>query len=263
LLGKGTTSKSLLEESGKNESSLVKLSVIVVQLHVFGDLTNRNTAGGILNRSLTRLAANDETDLTEGISRDLSGSILNAFEDTHALNLAHKLGDELNILPHGLALSGNLTTSLESSSKIRVERALEESSGGTNGIGSISNDNIKLAKVLRALDVLRSITADELHLLVVPGVSDLREVLLGAVNNHLVDLADVNLLDRLVLEDLADDTTVTTTDNQDSLGVRVREERDVSDGLLVSHFIEISDLDDTIKNEDIAKGLGLEDNDVL
>lgn len=44
---------------------------------------------------------------------------------------------------------------------------------------------------------------------------------MSAGNTHLVNVTESDLLDGLVLENLSDDTTVTTTDNKDVLGVRV------------------------------------------
>jgi hypothetical protein len=51
---------------------------------------------------------------------------------------------------------------------------------------------------------------------------------------HLVNVDQGDFLDRLVLQSLSDDTSVTTTNDKDSLGVRVRCDRDVSDHLLVT-----------------------------
>lgn len=57
----------------------------------------------------------------------------------------------------------------------------------------------------------------------------------GAV--YLVDVAEDGLLDGLVLDDLAEDTTVTTTDNQDLLGVGVGVHGQVGDHLLVAAIV--------------------------
>jgi hypothetical protein len=261
LLGVG---KSVAEESGEDKGSLVKLRVIVAELHVLRNEAERGTARSVLLGALgARLGANNEANLTERVGGDLGSGVLNALEHVHALDLRDEVGDELNVVPHGLALGGNLTTSLEGGGEVGVEGALEEGSGRANGVRSISNDDVELASVLGALDVLRSVTTDELDLGIRPGNSNLGEVLLGAINDHLVNLADVHLLDGLVLDNLTNDTAVTTTDDKDGLGVRVAEERDVGDRLLVGHLIKISDLDDTIKNKDVTVVLGLEDDNVL
>jgi hypothetical protein len=50
---------------------------------------------------------------------------------------------------------------------------------------------------------------------------------------HLVNVDQGDFLDRLVLQSLSNDTSITTTDDKNSLGVRVRSDGDVSDHLLV------------------------------
>jgi hypothetical protein len=51
---------------------------------------------------------------------------------------------------------------------------------------------------------------------------------------YLVNVNQGDLLDRLVLQGLSDDTSITTTDDKDGLGVRVRSDRDMGDHLLVT-----------------------------
>ena len=51
---------------------------------------------------------------------------------------------------------------------------------------------------------------------------------------YLVNVAEDGLLDGLVLDDLTEHTTVTTTDDQDLLGVGVGVHGEVSDHLLVA-----------------------------
>lgn len=61
-----------------------------------------------------------------------------------------------------------------------------------------------------------------------------RQVLLGHSNDGLVDIAEGDSLDRLVLEDLSNDTSVSSSNNKDFLGVGVGVERQVGDHLLVT-----------------------------
>lgn len=57
---------------------------------------------------------------------------------------------------------------------------------------------------------------------------------MSAGNTHLVNVTESDLLDGLVLENLSNDTTVTTADNKNVLGVRVRSHREMSDHLLIT-----------------------------
>jgi hypothetical protein len=60
------------------------------------------------------------------------------------------------------------------------------------------------------------------------------EVLLGETDDSLVNVAEGGLLDTVVLDNLAEDTTVTTSDDQNLLRVGVSVHGKVSDHLLVA-----------------------------
>lgn len=66
-----------------------------------------------------------------------------------------------------------------------------------------------------------------------------------------------------MLDDLAEDTTITTTDDQNLLGVWVGVHRQVGDHLLVCELIPLGALDDVVENENGAVVGGLEDEDIL
>jgi hypothetical protein len=106
------------------------------------------------------------------------------------------------------------------------------------------------------------------------------EVLLGETNDSLVNVAEGGLLDTVVLDDLTEDTTVTTADDQDLLRVGVGVHGKVSDHLLVSvllsttvrvcdsemdvrELIALGALDDVVEDEDGAVVGRLKDEDVL
>jgi hypothetical protein len=80
---------------------------------------------------------------------------------------------------------------------------------------------------------------------------------------YLINVAQDRLLNAVVLDDLAQDTSITAADNEDLLGVWVREHGQVSDHLLVGELITLGALDDIVEDEDIAIGLGLKDEDIL
>jgi hypothetical protein len=66
-----------------------------------------------------------------------------------------------------------------------------------------------------------------------------------------------------VLDDLAQDTTVTTADDEHLLGVGVGVQGEVGNHLLVGKLIALGALDDVVEDQDGAVVGGLEDQDVL
>jgi len=254
----------VLEELGEHKRGRVELGGVVLEAEALGHGADGDLAGHGLDTGVGGgLAADDETDLAERVGGDLSGGVLNRLEHVHGADLSDEARDELHVLPHRLALRGDAAAGGERGGEVGVEGALEERSGGAHGVGGVGDDDIELALVLLGLDVDRSVAADELHLGVVPRRGNVGEVLLAAVDDHLVDLADVDLLDAVVAQDLADDAAVAAADDEHLLGVSVGEERDVRDRLLVRDLIEVGDLDDAVEDKDVAEGLGLEHDDVL
>ena len=80
---------------------------------------------------------------------------------------------------------------------------------------------------------------------------------------NLVDVAEHNLLHRVVLEDLAHGTSVSTANQKDFLGVGVAGQRNVGDHLLIGELVALSALNDIVEDEDSAVVGGLEDENVL
>ena len=66
-----------------------------------------------------------------------------------------------------------------------------------------------------------------------------------------------------MLHDLAQDTTIAATDNQNPLGVGVGVHGEVGNHLLVGEFIALGALDDVVQDEDSAVVGRLEDEDIL
>lgn len=66
-----------------------------------------------------------------------------------------------------------------------------------------------------------------------------------------------------MLDNLAKNTTITTTDDENSLGVGVRVHAEVGDHLLVGELIALGGLDDVVENENGAIVGGLEDQNIL
>lgn len=82
-------------------------------------------------------------------------------------------------------------------------------------------------------------------------------------NVYLVNIAEDSRLNALVLDNLSEDTTVATTDDEDLLGVGVRHHAEVGDHLLVGELVTLSALNDVVEDENIAVVGGLEDEDIL
>ena len=80
---------------------------------------------------------------------------------------------------------------------------------------------------------------------------------------NLVNVAQNSLLNAVVLDDLPQNTSITTTNDQHLLRVRVREHSQVRNHLLVCELIALRALDDVIKDEDGAVVGGFENQDVL
>ena len=66
-----------------------------------------------------------------------------------------------------------------------------------------------------------------------------------------------------MLDDLPQDASITTTNDQNFLWVRVREHSQVCNHLLVCELITLGALDDIVENEDGAIIGGFENQDVL
>lgn len=66
-----------------------------------------------------------------------------------------------------------------------------------------------------------------------------------------------------MLDNLAQDTTIATADDEDLLGVGVRVHSQVGNHLLVRELVPLGALDDIVEDEHVAVVGGLEDQDVL
>ena len=80
---------------------------------------------------------------------------------------------------------------------------------------------------------------------------------------NLVNVTQHGLLNTIVLDDLSQDTSITTTDNENLLWLWVRVHGQVSDHLLVGKLVALGGLDDVVKHEYHAVVAGLEDEDIL
>lgn len=140
-------------------------------------------------------------------------------------------------------------------------RLLEEALCWAIGVGAVGDDDIELALLLlEELEAIADVGGDG-RVLVSNGHAG--EVLLAEADDSLVNVAEDGLLNTLVLDDLTEDTAVTTTDNKDLLGAGVGVHGQVGDHLLVRELVALSALDDIVQDEDHAVVGRLEDEDIL
>ena len=138
---------------------------------------------------------------------------------------------------------------------------LEERLGGALGVGRVGDDNVEL--VLVVVEELEAVANVHLNLGVLVSNAHAGEVLLAKADDRLVDVAKHSLLNAVVLDDLAQDTAVAAADDQDVLGVGVREHAEVGDHLLVGELVALGALDDVVEDEHHAVVGRLEDEHIL
>jgi hypothetical protein len=175
-------------------------------------------------------------------------------------------------------LGGNDTAFAERAVKQLEVWLLEKSLSGALRVAGIGDDDVKFA--LLVLEELEAVTNDGGGLGVLEADRHAGEVLFGETDDGLVNVAESGLLDTVVLDDLTEDTTVTTADDQNLLRVGVGVHGKVSDHLLVAallstivrafqlwvdirELVTLGALDDVVEDEDGAVVGGLEDEDVL
>lgn len=158
-------------------------------------------------------------------------------------------------------MGGNDTAFAEGVVEKLEVRLLEQALGRAFGVGRVGNDDVK--GVLVVVEELEAIANVDGGLGVSEADCHVGEVLLGDAGDGLVNVAEDGFLDRVVLDDLAEDTTVTAANDEDLLGVGVRVHGEVGDHLLVGELVALGALNDIIKNEDVAVVGRLEDQDVL
>jgi len=246
-----------LGELGKNEGSSVNLRVVVAA--ELGFLLGSPLAQRLLQSQFLVLGKHHETNLATGVSGDGSVSILNNGEESAAESL--DLLDERKMEPHAFTLGGDDTVVGKGVLHELEETLLEQGLGRSNGVGRVGDNNIKGVDLV--FQVREAVTNVNVNLGVLETNGHVGQVLLGNTGNSLVDFAKNNFFNTVVLDDFTEDTTVTTTNNKNLLGVGVRVHGQVSDHLLVRELITFSGLDDTIKNQNVSVVGGLENKNVL
>jgi hypothetical protein len=132
-------------------------------------------------------------------------------------------------------LGGNDTAFTERAVEQLEVRLLEKSLSGTLWVAGVGDDDVEFA--LLVLEELEAVTNNGGGLGVLEADRHAGEVLLGETDDSLVNVAEGGLLDTVMLDNLTEDTTVTTADDQDLLRVGVGVHGKVSDHLLVAAII--------------------------
>jgi hypothetical protein len=140
-------------------------------------------------------------------------------------------------------------------------RLLEQTLRGALRVAGVGDDDVEL--ILAVCEELEPISHKRLRLRVLESNAHAGQVFLADADDRLVDIAEDGLLDRVMLDHLAEDTAVTTADDEDVLGVGVGVHGEVGDHLLVGELVALGALDDVVEDEDSAVVGGLEDKDVL
>lgn len=207
----------LLSESGKLESGSVDVLVPV--------LATFDVSEGSAKISVGVEGADDESDRSRGVRRD--GSVGEFGDGEQSLAHLHQVGNEGKMKPEAFSLGRDGSTSLEGFLEELEVGLLEEGGGGSDGIRRIGNDYVELSLlVLEELESISNVYSDSG---IGEGGGHVREVELGHSGNGFVDIAEDGRFDGRMLEDLSEDSTVSTTDDEDGDGVGVRSEREMSD----------------------------------
>lgn len=173
-------------------------------------------------------------------------------------------------------MGSNDTSFLESSEEQLEVWLLEQALGRSLWVGRVGDNDIELVLVI--VQELESISNVDLDLGVLVADGHSWEVFLGKTDDglkvlatcipvcslsYLINVAQNSLLNTLMLDDLSQNTSISTTNNQNLLWRWVGVHGQVGDHLLVCELVTLSALDDIVEDEDGSVVGGLEDEDVL
>lgn len=116
-------------------------------------------------------------------------------------------------------MSGDDTTFPKRAIEQLKVRLLEERLGRAFRIAGVGDDDVEFTLLI--LEVLEAVADNGLDLGVFETNRHARKVLLGKADDGLVDVAKHGLLDAVVLDNFTKDTTVSTTNDKNTLGVGV------------------------------------------
>eukprot|EP00308_Calcidiscus_leptoporus_P001134 CAMPEP_0119398320 /NCGR_PEP_ID=MMETSP1334-20130426/140785_1 /TAXON_ID=127549 /ORGANISM="Calcidiscus leptoporus, Strain RCC1130" /LENGTH=308 /DNA_ID=CAMNT_0007422181 /DNA_START=613 /DNA_END=1538 /DNA_ORIENTATION=+ len=182
----------------------------------------------------------------------MSGSLVRVVdrgEDLFAA--AHALADQLKMKPHTLALVAHDRAGPHRSTQSLVEGGGEECLCGADRIRRVDDHHIVL--ILVVFDKPGSVLVHERHARIVEcGGGRLREELLAHLTHKRVNFAHRHVLHARMPAHLAENAAVAAADNEHALWLRMREEWDMCDHLLVCELVAFRDLNHPIQNEDVS-----------
>mmetsp|Transcript_7555 Transcript_7555/g.11375 ORF Transcript_7555/g.11375 Transcript_7555/m.11375 type:complete len:233 (+) Transcript_7555:98-796(+) len=208
---------------------------------------------GIFQRSghftklhLFGLSGNTVPNLSRRVGGD--GGVRVAHLREESTSLTEEFGDELQVQPHAFSLGANNTFIRESISQKGEKFQRKQGLSRTFvGVRRVNHDDIKVA--LHFLQILKPISNHNADTFVIPPNKKLGEELLGFLNDNLVNLAQNNFFDILVLDQLRNHSSVSSSNDQNSLGVGVSHHRGMSNHFLVRKLIPFSQLNSTIQHQ--------------
>lgn len=233
------------------------MDLLVVVL-VEGILLSGKGSQGHSGSSLGVLGADHEPNLARGVSWDRAVGVLRDGE--HLLTGLLELGDDLEMDPDALSLGGDNTLLGKGLVEQLKVRLLKQGSSGALGVRGVSDDDVKGILVLgQELEAVANVDLDA-------GVGEpdrhVGEVQLRDSGDGLVNVAEHGLFDAGVLDDLAENTAVTASNDKNLLWVGVGVEGEVGNHLLVSKLVTLRHLNGAVQNKNIAVVGALKDQDL-
>lgn len=179
--------EGLGSEVGEDEGGSVELLGVVAELGLEfrGDL-----ADGGLGEGRAVLSGEEEAEGTAGVGGGLGDGVGDGGEDL-ADELLHRR-DEVQVQPDALRLGTEDTVLSQRLLHVGEVRLVEKLRGRTSGIRRVRDDHVEFVLVL--LNELKTIANVNLHALILETNRGVGQELLRRIDHHLINLADVQLL---------------------------------------------------------------------
>ena len=198
---------------------------------------------------LSGYEANIGSFFSEGILQSLDSVVVNSRVVSHGHN---RLSDDNSIVAHD-----SVTVVVEISSEKYFSTAIR------NRVSRVNNDNIK-AFISCLHNIIDSISDNEFHSGVLESSStERRHVFFTLLNNNSINVNHDKLFKRLMSHALTGSTTISSSNNKDSLGVRVNHHRHVANHFVINEFISSGDVQNIIEVKAGTPPFVLTDNNLL
>ena len=170
-------------------------------------------------------------------------------------------GDGVHVVEGALVLVDQDAVRVQRLVAVAVELAREQTLAGPEGVGRVDDDQVVVAFV--TADKLEPVLDVDRDARVVQPAGCERQVGAAGLDHHLVDLDQVDALDRLVAGQLTHDAAVAGADDQDAADLGVDRQRHVGQHLVVDELVLLGQHQEPVQNQHTAELLGLEDVDAL